>query len=132
MKLGWFKKTPSEPARHDPQSGVTQYGPPDVAPPDLKKFDPALGVTTAPGEEYQVKKPIRITRHEMAPMYLSAGDSIAGTFEELAYGAVVRKTQLPVCTVMQSMKIDSAVRIEVIDEFDMDCGIGFIWGQKKV
>jgi hypothetical protein len=95
--------------------------------------NPDFGVTNNPGEEYNVKKPIRVTYHDVKyPVTVCNGDSIQGTFSRFdpATGIEIKETTPPQ-RVTKTFLVNMACKIEVMDEFGMDVGIGYVWGQKK-
>lgn len=106
--------------------------------------DTDAGILDAPTVEYTtVQKPIRMTeRRSFTPINVVPGDSIQFTFtqyvEEKFLGLFgkpkrrdVRKEVMEAAEFKRAMSIDTWVRIEVIDEFGLDVGVGCLVGESK-
>lgn len=101
-----------------------------------------------PGEYVKVEKAIKmIERKTFAPIHSVAGDSIEFTYKAAARLAdappqgffsrlfdmpiperVVFKKELPI---QRKMSVDTAVIIEIKDEFGLDVGCGILIGESK-
>lgn len=91
-----------------------------------------LGATTM-GEEASIRRPINIKRSEFpVPRYISAGDTFVVKFTQRDQnGRLLNIDETPRFDVERDMCVDSITRFEVIDEFGVDVGIGFVLGQAK-
>lgn len=91
-----------------------------------------LGATTM-GEEASIRRPINIKRSEFPhPRYVYAGDQMVVKFKQRdQHGRLLSADSTPQFDIDRDMIVDSITKFEVIDEFGVDVGIGFVLGQAK-
>lgn len=83
------------------------------------------GLKTA---EMSIKKPINILRTMFSGVRtLMAGDQMVVRLEPKNGGPV----ETPTFDIDRAIEVDSITKFEVIDEFDVDVGIGFVLGKAK-
>jgi hypothetical protein len=85
-----------------------------------------------PDEEVIPSKPIRVMRFPMdKPLAVKTGEFVTGRLTHHRNGRLLYAHETPRFAVQRDMTIDHFLKIEVIDEFGMDVGFGFIYGQAK-
>lgn len=90
-----------------------------------------IDATTAP--TMTIRKPINIKRTTFnTPRHLRADDSMVVTLKQCdENGVEVSKDVTPPLIVDREITVDSITKFEVVDEFGVDVGIGFVLGQAK-
>ncbi|HQR21886.1 MAG TPA: hypothetical protein PKV98_13515 [Burkholderiaceae bacterium] len=89
-----------------------------------------LGATTA--EPMSIKKPINIKRVMMTPRHLMQGDNFDVTISwKDENGNLIAKERAPTFEIDRHILVDSVTKFEVVDDFGVDVGIGFVLGQAK-
>lgn len=90
-----------------------------------------LGATTMI-EEASIRRPINI-RRSMFPTtrYLAAGDTLKVRLTTVDEDGSYTIDETPEFDMERDVAVDSITKFEVIDEFGVDVGIGFVLGQAK-
>lgn len=80
----------------------------------------------------KLKQGIRLGKPQsISPIYVASGDSLYCTFTRSEGDHVVHKESMPPALFNRALMIDTLVRLEVIDEFGLDVGVGFLAGEAK-
>lgn len=90
-----------------------------------------VGATTD-DRPMQIRRPINIRRSMFGQTrYLAAGDTMTVRLTQRDANGTMRADETPEFDIDRDIAVNSITKFEVIDEFGVDVGIGFVLGEAR-